>query len=181
MRNPKKILDILAAAALVFTGLAFRLLPHAPNFAPIAAIALFSGARFKAKWAILVPLIAMLLSDAVIGFYSWPVMVSVYISFILAVLCGLWLKKGKWFEAALYGSIASASIFFIATNFSVWAFTAWYPKTLSGIIDCFVLALPFFKNTLLSNVFYGFILYGAYDFAAGLIMPNSKKSVIANG
>ena len=109
--------------AFIFIAAVLRLLPHPPNFAPIEAMALFGGTYFSRKTALVLPMAAMLVSDAFIGFYQAPVMVSVYGSFLISVLLGFWLKKHKeWYEIG-GGAILSAVLFFLITNFAVWAFT----------------------------------------------------------
>lgn len=155
--------EIWLAFLFVFGAAVLRLLPHPPNFAPIAAIALFGGVYLSRKFALGIPLLAMLLSDIFIGFYEPLLMISVYGSFVLCGLIGLWLKKRKKWYTVLGGSVAGAILFFIITNFSVWAFTPWYTKTLAGLIQCYAMALPFFRNTLLGDLFYVIVFFGAYE------------------
>src|SRR5258708_19172125 len=103
---------ILAAAAS-------RLIPHPPNFTPIAAIALFGGAQFSSKRAaFLVPLVALFLSDLVFGFY--PITPVVYASFAATVCIGFWVRRGSARDIALW-TVVSAILFFLVTNFGVWA------------------------------------------------------------
>ncbi len=142
---------------------ALRLLPHPPNFAPIAAIALFGGVYLSRKFALGIPILAMLVSDIFIGFYKPVVMASVYGSFVLCGLIGLWLKKHKKAGTIIGSSLLCSVLFFIITNFAVWAFTPWYTKTLAGLVQCYVLALPFFRNTLLGDIFYVGVFFGVYE------------------
>jgi hypothetical protein len=100
-------------------------------------------------------------------------MLSVYGSFIICVLVGFRLKKNKKWHNILAGSILCSLIFFFVTNFAVWAFTPWYEKTISGLIECFMMGLPFFKNTLRGDLFYAGIFFGIYEVAGFLV----KKSV----
>jgi hypothetical protein len=151
-------------AAMILTAAASRVIPHPPNFTPIAAIALFGGAQFSSKRvALLVPLIGLFLSDLVIGFYaSTPV---VYGSFALTVCLGFSLRHQRNAWQVPGATIAGAVLFFILTNFGVWAFETLYPKTMVGFAECYALAIPFFWNTLLSSLLYSAILFGGFSLA----------------
>ncbi len=175
MNNKKRITEISIALFLIIFGIVLRFLPHAPNFAPIAALALFGGVYLPKKLAIAVPLTAMLISDMFIGFYSFPIMLAVYFCFLLFGLFGLWLKKNKkWYNIGGF-AIVSAVLFFFITNFAVWVFTPWYAKTISGLIQCFVMALPFFRNTLFSNLFYSICFFSVYELASLLVNQKYEK------
>ncbi|MDI6591681.1 MAG: hypothetical protein QME61_01960 [Patescibacteria group bacterium] len=106
---------------------------------------------------------AMIISDLFIGFYEPKLMASVYGSFLLCVILGGWLKGNKNWSTILGSSLLCSLTFFLITNFAVWAFTSWYAKTLSGIIQCYLMTLPFFRNTLLGDLFYVTIFFGAYE------------------
>ncbi len=148
---------ILAAAVL-------RLVPHLPNFVPIAALALFGGAYLNKKFALIVPLLAMLASDIFLGFYNPWIMLSVYGSFVLIGLVGLWLKNHKTIANVVGASLFGSIIFFLATNFAVWAVPhSFYPRTLQGLMESFIMGLPFFRNTLLGDLFYVTMMFGLYE------------------
>lgn len=148
---------ILAAAAL-------RLCPHLPNFTPIAAMALFGGAHLADKrLAFGVPLAALLLSDAVLGFY--PGMLAVYGSFALIVVLGLGLRTNRTILSVAGTALVGSLLFFIITNFAVWAAGALYPRTPAGFSECFVAAIPFFQNTLAGDAFYAAMLFGGFALA----------------
>ena len=115
----------------------------------------------------------MLISDLFIGFYEWPLMIAVYGCFALTGLLGALIKKHKSVETVLFGSIIASVLFFLATNWAVWQFSPWYAKSWSGLIQCYTLALPFFRNTLLSDIFYVAVLCGAYE--AVLAGAKTKK------
>jgi hypothetical protein len=151
-----------------------RLVPHMPNFTPIAAMALFGGAYLNRSWAILVPLLALFLSDVFIGFYSPVVMVSVYGSFILTGVIGFWLKKRKNPGNVIFAAIGASILFFLVTNFSVWL-GGWYPKNLTGLFESYTLAVPFFRNTLMGNLFYTGVFFGGYE----LILRLVKKPALS--
>ncbi len=154
---------LMIAIILIFLGVTCRLLPHAWNFAPIAGIALFAGVYLGRRYAIVLPIMAMLIGDLFIGFYEWPLMIIVYSSYALIGLLGTLIKKHKSLETVMAGSIIASVIFFLATNWAVWQFSPWYAKSLEGLMQCYVLALPFFRNTLLGNFFYVSVLFGSYE------------------
>ena len=158
-----KILEFSIALFLILIGVSLRLLPHPPNFAPIAAIALFGGVYFSRKIAFILPITAMIISDIFIGYYEFSLMAFVYGSFLLCVVLGFWLKKHKKWYTVGGSAILSAILFFLITNFAVWAFTPWYTKTIFGLIQCYLMALPFFKNTLLGDLFYVTAFFGTYE------------------
>lgn len=158
-----EVLEFSMALLLILIGAILRILPHPPNFAPIAAIALFGGSYISRRWALTLPVLSMLLSDIFIGFYEPLLMASVYGSFVLCGVLGLWLRKHKRWYAVSGISILGSVLFFLVTNFAVWAFTPWYPKTPLGITQCYIMALPFFRNSLLGNLFYTIVLFGAYE------------------
>ena len=140
------------AVLLVLLGAFSRFLPHPPNFVALGAFALYSGARLPQRWAVLVPLLAMALSDAVLDFGTGRVAISAgrlttYAAFAAIVFLGR-LARGPVRPRLLAGlSIAASSIFFLASNFGVWAFGRLYPKTPAGLGLCFAAAVPFFWNT----------------------------------
>lgn len=156
-------LEFYIALSFIFVAVVLRFIPHAPNFAPIEAMALFGGAYLSRRTAFILPITVMLVSDVFIGFYQAPVMVFVYGSFLISVLLGLWLKNNKKWYTIGGSAILSAFIFFLMTNFAVWAFTPWYDKTFSGIFQCYLMALPFLRNTLVGNLFYVGIFFGTYE------------------
>lgn len=136
-----------------------RLIPHAPNFTPLGAMALLAGACIKdIKFALLIPLLAMLLSDFILGFHSS--MIFVYAAMALIVIGSyFWLNKISLTSLAL-GSVLSAILFFIVTNFGAWLSHDMYSHNLNGLIQAYVAGIPFFKNTLVSTLVFtgiGFI------------------------
>jgi len=169
-----KIKGIFTIVFLITIGIILRCLPHPPNFTPIGAIALFGGIYLSKKVAISMPILAMIISDFFIGPYDIELMLCVYGGFIFMVFLGSWLKKYKKYNAVLIGSLASAFLFFVITNFAVWIFTPWYSNNLSGLSLCYAMGLPFLKNDLIGTLFYTGILVGSYEFANLLIKKYSK-------
>jgi len=152
------LIGMIAAAA------ALRLLPHPSNFTPIGALALFAGAHFDDKrWAFIVPLAAMFLSDILIGFHGQ--MPVVYAAFAVIVCMGFALKEKKTALRVTGASLAAATFFFIVSNFAVWAFDGLYPMTFQGLVTSYVAAIPFFQNWLVGTVFYAAVLFGGFALA----------------
>ena len=162
----------VAILGIIFSAAAMRLLPHPPNMTPVAAMALFGGVYFATKrTAFLVPLAAMYLSDLVLGFFVYDFgwfhwfMPFVYASFAVTVCLGLLIRRRLTLltvgEAALTGSV----LFFILTNFGVWLAGNLYPKTVAGLISCYVAAVPFFRNMLVGDAAYTLVLFGGFALA----------------
>jgi uncharacterized membrane protein len=157
----------MLAFVMILGGILMRLVPHLPNFTPIAAIALFGGTYLNKKYAFIVPLVAMFISDIFLGFHS--TMIYVYGSFLLTGVIGLWLKNHKNAKNVVGAALFSSVLFFLITNFGVWA-TGWYPKTLSGLMQSYVMGIPFFRNTILGDLCYTGVFFGAYELAQLLIV-----------
>ena len=148
----------------IFAAAMMRLVPHPPNFTPIGAMALFSGALIGRRWlAFAAPLGALVLSDLVLGFY--PGVGFVYAATALAVLIG-WALSGRRSAASVVGAaLASAVLFFVVTNFGMWLFSGFYPLTLAGLAACFVAAIPFFQNSLAGDLVFCGLLFGGWALA----------------
>ena len=159
---------------LITLGIAARFLPHPANFAPIGAIAIFSGIYLPKKWAVILPLAAMFFSDIFLGFYAWPIMFSVYGSFIAMALIGLVVRKNKKLSTVLGGTILGSVIFYLVTNGAFWAFGSLYAHNLVGLADSYVMAIPFFRNSLLGDLFYTGVLVGAYEVSLALLYREKK-------
>jgi len=152
---------LMVLITIVLVAAASRLIPHPPNLASITALALFGGAYFSNKrFAFLVPLSALLLSDLVLGFYSH--MEFVYLSFALTVCIGLFLQSKRSALNIAGATLASSVLFFVITNFGVWAFGSLYPMTMDGLVACYVAAIPFFKNSLQSDLLSTAVLFGGF-------------------
>lgn len=163
-------------ALLIILGFACRLLPHPANFAPIGAIALFGALYLPKKYAIIVPLLAMLVSDLFIGFYSWQIMLAVYGGFALMGGIGLLVRKNKKFSTVLGGTLLGSILFFLITNFAVWAFGTMYMHNFAGLMQSYIMAIPFFKNSLLGDLFYVGVMVGGYEGVKLLIAKKEFKT-----
>jgi hypothetical protein len=166
------ILIVLAAACKYFFGpdLAWS------GFSPVIAIALFSGFIIKQKdLSFILPLLALLVSDAVIqllysqdlfpyaGFYSgqW----KNYLILLVATLIG-WALKGRSYGSLMIGAVVAPTVFFLLSNFSVWANTTEviYPKTFSGLLTCYEAGLPFYKNALIATLVFLPVILFSYNY-----------------
>ena len=163
--NHARLLAILSA---IVVAAALRLVPHPPNFTPVAAMALFGGAYLGRRWlAFAAPLGAMLLSDAIIGFHSY--MWATYLSIVLTVLLG-WAALARITVIRVgAAAVASSVLFFGLTNFSVWLGSSVYPQTMAGLAACYAAAIPFFQNTLAGDLFYGGLLFGGFALLERLV------------
>ena len=150
------------AIGLVGLDVVARLLPHAPNFTPVAASALFAGAVLRSRaLALAVPIAAMLISDLVLGCPDWRIMMVVYAALAAPAVLGRWGRpRGAIVLAPL--AVSSSLLFFASTNFAVWAFSGIYALDLAGLIACYVAALPFLYNTLLGDMFWTALLFGGW-------------------
>jgi hypothetical protein len=152
----------LIVSVMVIAAAFVRLIPHPPNFAPIAAMALFGGAYFTKKWAaFLIPLAAVFVTDLFLGFHA--TMWAVYLSFALIVVLGMVMIKQKKIGNIFFASVSASVSFFIITNFGVWISTPYYEKTGAGLAACYTAAIPFFHQTLLGDLFFVAILFGLYE------------------
>jgi hypothetical protein len=156
--NQTRLIVLLAAIAAAAT---LRLVPHPPNFTPIGAMALFSGAYLgRRALAFVAPLAAVLLSDLVLGFYAG--MGFVYAATALGVLIG-WALSARRSALRIAGAaLASSLVFFVVTNFGMWLFSGFYPRTAEGLAACYVAAIPFFQNSLAGDLFYTALLFGGF-------------------
>ena len=145
-------LDQCIALVLIVLGALFRVLPHPDNFTPTMAIALFSGAVLPASLALVVPLLLMMVSDLVIGLH--PLFLLVWGSFLAVVLLGAWVRKDPGFGRAAAATLSGSVFFFTVTNLGVFLFENMYEKSWAGLVECFAMALPFFRNSFLGDIFY---------------------------
>lgn len=166
---------VLLFSLLLIVGSVTRLLPHPANFAPIAALGIFAGLYGTKKQAILLPLAARFISDALIGFDTPVMMLAIYAATILGSFLGIWAKKHKNFFGITAATLTGSISFFILTNVAVWLFTPLYAKTLIGLHQSIVLALPFFRNTLLSDLAYVGVFVVSFEVAKKLIQLKKQN------
>ncbi len=157
--NAARILVLLSAIA---AAAALRLVPHPPNFTPVGAMALFSGAYLGRRGliAFAAPLGALLLSDAFLGFYAG--MVVNYLAVALIVVLGSMALRRVAPMRLLGTALAASLLFFAVSNFGTWATSGMYPLTATGLAACYVAGIPFFQNTLAGDLFYSALLFGGF-------------------
>ena len=175
-----KINKFVLVTSIIFLAAASRLLPHPPNFTPLASMALLGAAFLKRKeFAIFIPLVALFLSDLIINnvvlklvapeYYSGFQLLGngwVYLSFVLIGLIGIF-TLNKVTVVRVAGSVGMATIlFFLVTNFGMLFTSTVYPMSLGGLLASYTAGLPFMLNDLLGNVFFATIFFGAYSYFA---------------
>lgn len=166
--RPRQWIGVLPYA-LIAAGALLRIVPHSPNFAPVGAIALFGGAILPSPWGIVTPLAALALSDvAVLGYY--PVAIWVYGSFVLISLLGMALLRRRTVFRIAGASLVASILFFVVTNLGEW-FGPLYPHTLAGLRQDYIAAIPFFRNTVVSDLGYSLALFSVYASALRLVRP----------
>jgi hypothetical protein len=174
--SPSLPIDLSLAACLIGLVTVARAMPHAADFVPVVASALFAGMVFRSRiLALLVPVAAMLLSDLVVGWHDWRVMIVVYAALIVPALLGLWGRRHRGAVVLLPLALGSSLIFFIASNFAVWAFSGMYAHDLDGLVRCYLMALPFLRDTLTGDVLWTAALFGAW-WLAQVISPATQPS-----
>lgn len=152
-------------AGIVVAAAALRIVPHPMNFAPIGALALFSGAYFSTRRAAFaVPLLSIAAGDIFTGFHK--LILWVYASFLVSVAIGFLLRRRKSISRIGAATVAGSIQFFLVTNFAMWVSSIGnYSRTWAGLGECYLAALPLFWNTLASDAFYAALLFGAMALA----------------
>lgn len=176
MQNKTKI-SIIAVAILIVLGIVSRFIPHSWNMTPVGAIALFASAYFGLKYSTIAIIVLMFASDIFLGFYSIPIMISVYLGFILTALIGRAISKKKSFIAIITASLSSSFLFYIITNFAVWRWSPLYEQSFSGLVESYTMALPFFRNQLFGDLVYTMIFFGAFSLVIKYL-HRPKKEVL---
>lgn len=191
--NSNNKTSVLVAVLLIVAAAFTRLIPHPPNFAPIASLAIFGGAVIKNnKYALLLPLGALLLSDILFelftttqGFYDIS-QTFVYAAFVLITFLASKIKKVNTTNI-LFACLWSGGVFFILSNFGVWLTGALYAKTFEGLIKCYVAAVEFYKveffgsmllNSIMGNVFFTGLLFGTYALLKKIIFVKPATQTV---
>ena len=165
---------------MIIAGALIRLLPHPMNFTPLAAMALFGGTYLKdKKMAFLLPVSALFLSDMILeiingtGFHS--TMLFVYGSMALVTMLGFFLRGREQRATIMVASLSGSILFFFLTNFGVWLTQNIYPMTMEGLSACYVAAIPFFKGTVMGDLFYNLVFFAGFAVARKTIPALSKN------
>jgi hypothetical protein len=180
----------LALILMIVLAALSRLLPHPPNFSPVEAMALFGGAYFAKRWmGIVVPLVAMLLSDIALGLINGGLYLQHFtsLSFLLVYACialssvmGFGMR-GKVNALRVMGySLAGSVVFFVVTNFGVYLTATSMPGSaacIAGVIPCYISAIPFFKWTVLGTLFYSVLMFGGFALLR-IKLPNLQSQTV---
>jgi hypothetical protein len=154
-------MDLLLVAFLIGFDVVARLLPHAPGVWPFAASALFAGRMLRIPaLAVIVPLAAVLLSNVALAGDDWRVTLVVCAAITLPAFAGMLARRWHGAIPVVAAMVSCSLIFFVATNFAVWAFSGMYPLTWQGLTQCYVAALPFLEKTVLGDLFWTAVLFG---------------------
>jgi len=163
MRALAEAPDLLLAAALVGLDVTARLLPHAPDFTPVAASALFAATVLRVRaLGLLVPVAALLIGDTLHGFYDWRMMAIVYGALTLPACAACLSGRLRQPRMIVPVMLSSSLAFFAITNFAVWALTPMYPAGAGGLLACYVAGLPFLKYTIAGDLVWAAALFGGY-------------------
>ena len=157
------------AYILIFLAGISRVIPHPANFTALNGIGLFGGKHLDRKTAIISIVFIMLFTDGLLGFYNPKIMISVYLSLIISILLGQYLKYNFNTKNLFVAIFASSTVFFIITNLAVYFFSGMYVLNYSGLIRCFAMALPFYRNMFLGDIIYTTAIFGTYA-----VLNNSK-------
>lgn len=169
--------------SMIIGGILLRLVPHLPNFSSIGATALFGGTYLKKRYAFILPLIAMIVSDYLLLYFNpfeaqsinfskiQPIVaifhsttIYVWISFMITGLMGLWLRRNNKLSNIILVSLLSSIQFYLITNFGAWA-GGMYSRGIDGLLTSYVMGLPFFRWTIFGDLFYTGVFFGSYALA----------------
>lgn len=187
--NKKIYLRFSVISVLIVLAALSRLIPHPPNVAPIAGMALFGAAYYSKKyWAYLIPIAAMWVSDMILNnvlyaqyfdsfvwFYSGSLFT--YAAFALIVLLGSVTLKKKNVGNIIFSALGASVIFFIVSNFGVWLTSPLYAKTWLGLTSCYTAAIPFLQNTLIGDLAYTGVLFGLFEVSKSWFPSLRKEHV----
>lgn len=163
--------------SLVFLGIVTRVIPHLPNSTALLFSSLMFGYLVSRSFALLLTLFISISSDVLISFiYGYPVFGYwswfTYSGFLVTAFMGSCLNSITFRNSTI--SLLSASLlFWVWTNLGVWLVAGLYSKTISGLIACYIAALPFLKNQLMGDL----VCLGALGLVS--IQPFAKKFIRA--
>jgi hypothetical protein len=182
---------VLGVLAAVYRLAPYYLLPENMhlfwNLAPVGALALFAGSRLRAAYAFCVPLGVMLVSDLLMippltakgmSSFSWGTPL-IYASFAVYVLIGRLIRAGEMSPLVIGGTALLGSLqFFLITNFAVWLNSSRWPQTFNGLMECYVFALPFYRNTLAGDLFFSGVIFALHAALAGALGPQKASEPV---
>ncbi len=187
------------AAIMILTIVAARSIPHMPNFAPVTAIGIFAGYVLRSRlMAMSIVLLAMFISDLMIGFASIEMRMFIYATFFVPVLFGRMVRRVrpldgsqaddsglgravKYIGGVTGSSLASSLIFFVLSNLAVFILFNYYPKTWAGLVQCYVMAIPFLRGTLLGDLMYTGLFFAAFEMARFVMARMATRNAQVQG
>ena len=161
IRNKKTA--ILVALLFAAIGIFSRLAPHPLNFSPVAAIALFAGAYLSTVSGVLLVSVMLLVTDLILGLHF--TMPFTWASFFLVMWIGRPLSGPLRPRAIAARALAGSALFFLITNFGVFVEGSLYPRSWAGLVECFRMAVPFYRNTIAGDLLYAIVFFGTYHLA----------------
>ena len=150
---------------LLMLGIVARLVPHPWNATPTMAIALFAGTYLNTRSALLLPLAIVAASDVLLGWHA--TVPFTWGAFLLTGLLAWWIRKSPSAGRIFTGAVAGSVLFFLVSNFGVWVVGGLYPRTMAGVWECYVAAIPFFRSALAGDLVYTAALFGGFAMASG--------------
>lgn len=172
MNNKRLIVAVIVVLFLVFA----RILPHPLNFTPVGAMALLLGSKFKKGYfGIVLVIVSYVISDVFVNgllYNSWsvnyflkPTTWIFYSIFMLYFVAGKYIVRGNKTVTIAGASILSSILFFVLSNLLVFLSSSLYPKTISGLVQCYTLAIPFFNNTIAGDLVFSALFFGIFSLA----------------
>lgn len=189
---PKRSIVFLIVLVVITVGMASRLLPHLPNLAPLGALALLAGAYLGRRyWSVIVPLGLLFVSDLVINNTSsreyfpdvegvvWFADYMIYTWMSVALIVGVaFVILKKVTPLRVLGSAVVASVlFYLVSNFGVWMHGTIYTKDFTGLLECYIAAIPYFRSTLMSNVVFSAVAFTAIEYVLSRLA--TKEAITA--
>jgi uncharacterized protein DUF6580 len=156
-------MDLALVAFLIALDVVARLMPHAPGFLPVAASGLFAARVLRIPvLAIVVPVVAMILSDVALPSEDWRVQAVGFAAIAIPAILGIATRRWNTLLPTIATVVVSSILFFVLSNGAVWAFSGMYPLTLPGLTQCYVAALPFLEKTMLGDLCWSGVLFGGF-------------------
>lgn len=168
---------------VVLLAVLSRFAPHPPNFSPVFGALLLGGAHLKNRDSVWYPVALLAISDVVLTTQVYRMQLGwtqllVWVAFAAVALIGHWLRTRISVRSVLAASLAGPTAFFLISNFAVWLGWKMYPPTWEGLVACYVAAIPFFRNSLVSSLLFSGLLFGAYElYRRKFAEPQLHKSI----
>lgn len=170
--------EISFSVLLVLIAVVSRLVTHQWNFTAMGAVAVVAGFLISSRpLALATVLSSLLISDFVLGFHN--TMIAVYIGYALMALIGIFMASNKFSRIVAVSFIGSVT-FFVVSNLGVWFEGQLYPQTFSGLVNCFEMAVPFFRNEMISTMLLAPALYYSFKKVGRYFLESNVSSSLCN-